>query len=67
MDFKEYILTVCPVDKAFVAERMWPTNKAAKSYLSKKLSGERSWTDKDNELAKKVINEIGEELANLGR
>jgi hypothetical protein len=65
MDFKEYINKQCPIDKAFIAERMWPTNKGAKSYLSKKLSGERPWTEKDNDLAKKVINEYGHELTRL--
>lgn len=65
MDFKEYLTTVCPVDKAYIANRMWPENKAAKSYLSKKLSGERPWTEKDNDLAKRVINEIGIELSKL--
>jgi hypothetical protein len=65
MDFKEYILNDCPIEKSVIAERMWPTNKAAKSYLSKKLSGERSWTDKDNALAKKVVNELGIELSLL--
>jgi hypothetical protein len=65
MDFKEYIINQCPIDKAFIAERMWPTNKGAKSYLSKKLSGERPWTEKDNALAKQVINDFGIELSKL--
>lgn len=65
MDFKEYIIERCPIDKAFIAEKMWPTNKAAKSYLSKKLNGERPWNEKDNALAQKVINELGEVLINL--
>ena len=65
MDFKEYLRTSCPVDLAIIAAKMWPTNAAAKTYLSMKLNDKRPWTEKDNALAKKVLNEIGIELSNL--
>lgn len=65
MDFKEYLINTCPVDLSVIAARMWPNNAASKIYMSMKLNGKRPWTEKDNLLAKKVINELGEELKAL--
>jgi len=65
MDYKDYLINHSPIELSYIAGKMWPENKAAKSYLSKKLSGERPWTEKDNALAKKVINELGDELSKL--
>jgi len=66
MDYKEYLLNQSAINLAYIASKMWPTNKNAKSYLSTKLNDKgRPWTEKDNELAKKVINELGSELAAL--
>ena len=66
MDYKEYLLKQDAINLAYIASKMWPTNKGAKSYLSTKLSDYgRPWTDKDNELAKKALNELGNELASL--
>ena len=65
MDFKEYLINSCPVDLSLIASNMWPKNAAAKTYLSMKLNNKRPWTEKDNALAKKVINEIGYEMYKL--
>lgn len=67
MDYKEYLLNQSAINLAYIAGKMWPTNKSAKTYLSMKLNdnGGRTWTTKDNDLAKRAINELGEELKNL--
>lgn len=67
MDFKKYIIEQTAVDLGYIARKMWPDNKSAKTYLSRKLNGTdgRTWTQKDNELAKRVLNELGIELAKL--
>lgn len=65
MDYKEYLINTCPIDLSLIASKMWPSNSSAKIYLSMKLNGKRPWTEKDNLLAKKVINEIGHELKDL--
>lgn len=69
MDFKDYLLNECPIDLSIIAGKMWPTNKNAKSYLSMKLNDNagRTWTAKDNALAQRVINDMGEELCKLGK
>ncbi|GAB3881164.1 GIY-YIG nuclease family protein [Spirosoma agri] len=49
----------------WVANQMWPNNKSANTYLSRKLSGERPFTRKDALLAKDVLNKLGVTLTEL--
>jgi hypothetical protein len=68
MDYKEYLLNQSAVNLQYIAQKMWPTNKNAKSYLSTKLNGtdpKRPWTEKDNQLAKAALNELGIHLTGL--
>lgn len=65
MTVKEYLLTTTDINLAELARKMWPTNKNAKSYLSRKLSGDRPFTDKDAVLARKVLIELGHKLLSL--
>lgn len=65
MDYKQYLLKQSAVNLSYIAEKMWPTNKNAKSYLSTKLNGtdpKRPWTNADNERAKQAIKELGFKL-----
>lgn len=60
MDYKEYLLKQTAVNLSYIAEKMWPTNKNAKSYLSTKLNDKgRPWTKSDNEKAKQAIKDLG--------
>jgi hypothetical protein len=65
MDFKEYLNTQSEIDLAPIATEMYPGNSAARVYLSKKLKGERNWTDNDNELARLAINKLGKKLIDI--
>lgn len=65
MNLKDYLIEQKEIKLSFIAESMWPTNKGAKGYLSKKLNGDLPWTEKDNEMAKRVLIELGEKLINL--
>lgn len=65
MDYKEYLLKQSAINLQYIAEKMWPTNKNAKSYLSTKLNGtdsKRKWTDSDNLKAQQAINNLGMQL-----
>lgn len=63
MDYKEYLLKQSAVNLSYIAEKMWPTNKNAKSYLSTKLNDKgRPWTESDNTKAKQAIKELGFKL-----
>jgi hypothetical protein len=61
MDFKDYLLTQKEFQLSALAFRMWPNNKAADTYLSKKLNGldDRTFTAKDEILARKALKELG--------
>ncbi len=61
MTAKEYLLSdKCEVKSESIAKRMYPTNKNANSYLSRKLAGKsgRSWTDKDEQKALKAFEDL---------
>lgn len=60
MTVEEYLKT-CPIDLKSIAALMYPTNKAAGSYLSKKLKGERPFTKDDTDKAILALVEIGAE------
>ncbi|QEL01553.1 hypothetical protein FKG96_12300 [Olivibacter sp. LS-1] len=67
MDVKEFLKTNPDINLASIASKMWPTNKSAKTYLSRKLSGEgdRPWTDKDSAKAKEVLKQLSDEIQRL--
>jgi hypothetical protein len=64
MSVEEYLKN-CPIDLRYIAGLMYPTNKAANSYLSKKLNGERPFTEKDAERAINALKSIGTDWKSL--
>lgn len=48
-----------------VAKDMYPNNKDAKTYLSRKLNDKLPFTDKDAEKAKAVLTELADRIARL--
>lgn len=64
MSVEEYLKN-CPIDLRYIATIMYPTNKAANSYLSKKLNGERPFTPKDAERAIIALKSIGTDWKTL--
>lgn len=67
MDFKEYLLKQKDFYLSALAFRMWPANKSADTYLSVKLSGKRPFTEKDEDLARKALKELGVALVNASK
>ena len=65
MDYRQYLLSTGAIRVGYIAEKMWPNNKKAKSYLSSKLSGKLNWSVADNQKAKKALNDLGRELIKL--
>lgn len=62
MDYKDYLLNTHAVRLAYIAQKMWPNNKNAKSYLSSKLTGKLNWSAADNKKAKNAIKALGFQL-----
>ena len=64
MDFKEYLLTQSKFNLAKLAFLMWPDNKTAPHYLSKKLHNisNRKFTKADEDLARECLAKLGKEL-----
>jgi hypothetical protein len=69
MDFKEYLLTQTDFSLKALAFRMWPDNKTADHYLSVKLHNlnNRSFTEKDEKLARKALAELGIHLTKVAK
>jgi len=67
MKIKEYLLSQQDINMKTLADLMYPTNASANSYLSKKLNGKsgRSWTQKDEDLAKEILHALGDRLKSL--
>jgi hypothetical protein len=67
MEIKEFLLTTESLNLTGIAKLMWPSNKSAKTYLSKKLNGldGRTFTDKDAALALKALNELADDIKKL--
>lgn len=67
MTVEDYLKNHCKVDLSHIASKMWPTNKNASAYLSRKLNNAdgRSFTKKDSEKALLVLKELSIELNNL--
>lgn len=61
----EEFLKSGPIDKKYIAEKMWPDNENAKVYLSMKLNGKRPFTAKDAEKALAVLKELGASISDL--
>ena len=61
MTFKEYLLTQKEFQLSALAKLMWPDNKTADNYLSRKLHDltGRTFTAKDEILARKALKELG--------
>jgi hypothetical protein len=64
MDFKDYLINQKEFSLKALAFRMWPNNKTADNYLSKKLHGysDQQFTAKDEKLARKALKELGVKL-----
>lgn len=64
MDFKEYLKTQTDFQLSALARLMWPDNKTADTYLSKKLNelDGRKFTDKDEIEARKALKILGVKL-----
>ena len=65
MKAKDFLTNEPTVSLGYVAKKMWPTNRRAENYLYLKLNGKdpkRPWTEKDEELACKVLYELGVDL-----
>jgi hypothetical protein len=67
MNVKDFLLSSKELNLSGIAELMWPSNKSAASYLSRKLHGldNRVFTEKDAELALKVLKELGVKIGDL--
>lgn len=66
MTVKDFLLREdTPINLSAVAKAMWPTNKAARGYLDKKLHGSRPWTDRDTQLAKAVLKKLAVDIKSL--
>ena len=68
MNAKEFLKVEKSLNLTAIAENMWPDNKAAKSYLTRKLSdsgSSRPWTESDEVLASKVLNELAIRIAEI--
>jgi hypothetical protein len=67
MTVEDYLKNHCKVDLSHIASRMWPTNKNAAAYLSRKLNNAdgRSFSKKDAVKALEVLKELSIELNTL--
>lgn len=65
MKAKEFLTNEPSVNASAIANKMWPTNKSAKTYMSRKLSGDRPWTEKDEAKALEVLNELADRIKSL--
>ena len=65
MKAKDLLLNEPAINASVIANKMWPTNKSAKTYMSRKLNGDRPWTDKDEQKAIEVLNELAERIKAL--
>jgi hypothetical protein len=72
MTVEDYLKNHCKVDLGYIAIRMWPNNKSALSYLSKKLHKKhgKTFTQADAKKAMKilsttVINDLSDEFKSL--
>lgn len=50
------------INRTEIANAMWPDNKHAKTYMSKKMKGHIEWTDKDEKKAREVLALLGKKI-----
>lgn len=62
MKAKDFLINDPSINTGFIASEMWPTNRSAKTYMSRKLNGERPWTEKDEDKAKEVLNHLADRI-----
>jgi len=64
---KDFLRTNTDINTYSIAQKMWPKNKAAHVYLSRKISdkADRPFTKKDAELALKILNELADKIKEL--
>jgi hypothetical protein len=64
MDFKKYLIEQKEFSLKVLANLMWPKNKTADNYLSKKLHDKMglTFTPKDEKLARKALKQLGIKL-----
>jgi len=67
MNVKEFLKTNTDINPYSIAHKMWPNNKGAHVYLSRKIgeNADRPFTKKDAELALKALNELAAEIIEL--
>lgn len=67
MTVEDYLKNDCKVDLGYIASEMYPSNKSAISYLSKKLNKKdnRTFTKKDGELAINALKKLSIEISSL--
>lgn len=71
MNLKEFLEKYSLINKADLAAQMWPDNKSARSKLTNKLnenvvgSGKQRITEKDFDLAKKVLKAMAQDIDKL--
>ncbi len=67
MDFKQYLLSQSQIQLSEIAFRMWPNNKTADNYLSKKLHDKmgKRFNDNDEKLARNALKELGVKLIDV--
>ncbi|MGJ1499639.1 hypothetical protein ACR79R_20165 [Sphingobacterium spiritivorum] len=65
MKIKEFLTNGGAINLRYVAAKMWPTNKSADAYMSRKLNGDRPWTDKDERKAKQILNDLADLIKEL--
>lgn len=67
MAFKENLANQKIILLSALAAKMWPNNKDASAYLSRKLSGKLPFTDEDEELARKKLTELSIDITKLAK
>jgi hypothetical protein len=65
MTVEEYLNTAKDINLSELARKMWPNNVNADSYLYRKLSGARPFTQKDRAKALLILKELGATLSDL--
>lgn len=65
MGVQEFLKNTKDINLTQLARKMWPNNADAESYLIRKVNGQRPFTRKDADLAKKYLKELGVQINSL--